>query len=101
MNEPCTRCAGTGWMLVSVNKREIAQPCECQKADARSWRISQANIPVRFLGMKLNSYFPNKSNPSQKKAKEITAKFIRDYPAVVKGLFFQGPTGVGKTRLLC
>ncbi len=32
--------------------------------------------------MELKSYFPDKANPSQAKAKKAAEKFIADYPAV-------------------
>ena len=71
---------------------------------ATTSRRSRPTTPTSrcaFVGTELKSYFPDKDNPSQAKAKKAAEKFIADYPAVSSGLLFQGPTGVGKTRLLC
>ena len=87
-------------MVVKEN-REYAQKCECQAVEVIVSRGQHANIPPRFFDVKLDSYLPDKANPSQANAKTLVQKFIADYPGVVKGLLLQGPTGVGKTRLLC
>ncbi len=97
----CKICQDSGWILVNVQGREIARPCQCRQNEVRLLKVDHANIPLRFVGTELKSYFPDKENPSQAKAKKKSAKFIADYPAVGGGLLFQGATGVGKTRLLC
>jgi len=101
METKCTKCHDSGWVLVKVDGKEIARPCPCRRENMQSLKSSNANIPLRFLGTELKSYFPDKANPSQAKAKKMAEKFIADYPAVESGLLFQGATGVGKTRLLC
>lgn len=98
----CPICGGSGWLLSRKNARETARPCQCRRNDIHALKIVGANVPLRFAGVELKSYFPDKNCPSQLRAKEMTEKFIRDYPAVGdKGLFFQGGTGLGKTRMLC
>jgi DNA replication protein DnaC len=97
----CKVCQDSGWVLVKVKEREIARPCQCRRNDVRLLKVDHANIPLRFVGTELKSYFPDKENPSQGRAKKLSAKFIADYPAVSNGLLFHGATGVGKTRLLC
>jgi DNA replication protein DnaC len=98
----CKICQDSGWVLVKVDGREIARPCQCRQNGMQALKASNANIPQRFLNMELNSYFPDKANPSQGKAKKTAEKFIADYPATGGyGLLLQGHTGVGKTRLLC
>jgi DNA replication protein DnaC len=97
----CKICQDSGWVLVKVKEREIARPCKCRQNDMQTLNASNANIPLRFMGTELKSYFPDKGNPSQANAKKKAEKFIADYSAVQRGLLFQGSTGVGKTRLLC
>lgn len=101
METKCMKCHDSGWVLVKVDGKEIARPCQCRRDNVQSLKASHADIPLRFLGTELKSYFPDKANPSQAKAKKMAEKFIADYPAVESGLLFQGATGVGKTRLLC
>lgn len=102
MNEPaCKNCLDSGWLLVTVDGREIARPCSCRQTNNLLLMVDNSNIPLRFRGVKLRAHFPDKTNKEQVQAKKIAEKFIADYPALTKGLLFQGPTGVGKTRLLC
>lgn len=101
MEPKCATCQDSGWVLVKVGEREIARACQCRRDGALALRAGGANIPPRFLGTELKSYFPDKSSPSQAKARRAAEKFVADYPAVDVGLLFQGATGVGKTRLLC
>ena len=97
----CKECDGTGWIIEKKENREIARKCDCQRADIFLSKGKRSNIPPRFLGAELSSFFPDESRPSLLKAKKAAEKFIDDYPGVTDGLLFQGPTGVGKTRLLC
>jgi len=97
----CKKCNDSGWLLVMVDGREIARACSCRRDGAQALKAGNANIPLRFLKTEFNSYFPDKANPSQGKAKKAAEKFVAEYPAVTTGLLFQGSTGVGKTRLLC
>ena len=101
MEPHCPICNDSGWVLVTVDGREIARACSCRREGTQALRAGSANIPPRFLGTELSSYFPDKSSPSQAKARKAAEKFVADYPAVDSGLLFQGATGVGKTRLLC
>jgi len=98
--QTCDRCGGTGWVMVKRDEREVAQRCLCQENDIYLAKAEYANIPKRFLGAELEwGYQPG--HATQKTAKKAAQKFIDDYPAVEKGLLFQGEAGVGKTTLLC
>ncbi len=97
----CKECDGTGWVIRKISDREIAVKCDCQKADIFLSKGKRSNIPPRFFGAELSSFFPDENRPSLLKAKKAAETFIEDFPAVTDGLLFQGPTGVGKTRLLC
>ncbi len=97
----CVRCGGSGWVVRSEGGREFASECECRRQDVGRIRITQANIPPRFAAVELRGYLPHRNNASQARAKKAAEKFVADYPALEGGLLFHGPTGVGKTRLLC
>jgi len=96
----CPKCNGTGWVLVQKDDKEYAARCDCRDLDVLLSKSEKANIPRRFSGYKLENYYPESSNSSQKKAKNIVQKFIDDYPAVEKGILLQGSIGLGKTQLL-
>ncbi|MGE5340539.1 MAG: ATP-binding protein [Candidatus Omnitrophota bacterium] len=97
----CTLCDNTGWVKIQKEDREVMQKCRCREMDAFLIKSEKANIPKRFMGAFLDHYYPDKKNPSQNDAKKAAQLFVNDYPAVLKGLLLQGPTGVGKTKLLC
>lgn len=80
---------------------EVARKCECQLEEQYISKYQRANLPRKFIDSKIAEYYPDKNFKTQVEAKKNVQKFIDDYPAVLKGLLFQGPVGVGKTRLLC
>lgn len=97
----CPKCGGTGWATTRKNGREFAVKCDCQLDDLFLRRGERANIPPRFLAAEIKNFVPDPDNPSQKKAQKETQRFIDEFPSVTDGLLFMGPTGVGKTRLIC
>jgi DNA replication protein DnaC len=98
----CPKCNGTGWIIKVRKGQEVASRCPCRVENLALKKGLRANIPQRFLGAGLEwGYTPDPGNPSQKKAKNVIGKFVRDYPAVEEGLLLQGSIGLGKTSLLC
>jgi len=98
----CEKCNGTGFVIIHKGDTEIARKCDCQIEDSYLKVAEKANIPPRFRGAGLEwGYQPDPNNPSQSKAKNIAMQFIQQYPAVEKGLLFQGAIGLGKTSILC
>jgi DNA replication protein DnaC len=88
--------------MVNKGDKEFARKCQCQAEGTYMKKAERANIPPRFRGSTLEwSFQPDPQNPSQAKARKTAEKFIADYPAVGKGLLYQGVTGVGKTSILC
>lgn len=98
----CEKCNGTGWVIHrNRHNQEIAVRCTCRTEDLLNHKLTRSNVPERFSGYKIENFYPDSGQPSQRKAKKQIEKFINDYPAVSKGLLLQGPVGVGKTHLLC
>lgn len=88
--------------MVNKDDKEFARRCQCQSEDNHLRRAERANIPPRFRGATLEWSFQQAAKaPSLVKAGKAAEKFIKEYPALDKGLLFQGSTGVGKTSLLC
>ncbi len=71
--------------------------CRCLDTGRIERLMVDARIPKRYEHCDLDSYIPN--DPSQKKAKADTARFLEKYPLIDMGLLFLGPCGVGKTHL--
>jgi DNA replication protein DnaC len=100
--EICGKCNGTGFVKIMQGEREYVQKCDCIKTNILLTKADKAHIPPKFLERKLEWAFqPDTANPSQGLAKKAAQKFIEDYPAVKKGILFQGEAGRGKTTLLC
>ncbi len=97
----CQACRGSGWIFSEENGIERVRVCNCRKLESFLAGSERANIPVRFSGVELKSFFPDQEQPSQNKVLQAASDFVRDYPAVSGGLLLQGPTGTGKTRILC
>jgi len=98
----CKKCNGTGWIIERKGDTEIAVSCDCKLENIEIIKGEKANIPSRFIATNLKYAFkPRKDNYSQIMAKQVSEKFVKDYPAVEKGILFQGSVGLGKTSLLC
>jgi len=98
----CSECNDTGWKSVTRDGSSLVVRCDCQKTSIFVSRAEHANLPKRYMGYEMKSFFPHKDHlKSQEKVIRQAQKFISQYPAVEKGILFQGRAGVGKTRLLC
>ncbi len=100
MGTGCSKCNKTGWIKVAKDGNEYLKKCSCLKHDRVIKKSERSNIPPRFIGFELNSFFPVEGFDSQKRVLQLVTKFIDTFPVVEKGILFQGDTGVGKTRLL-
>ncbi len=93
-DESCRNCGGTGW---ERHEDGSMRHCRCLGAGRIERLMAEARIPKRYEHCDLDSYLPN--DPSQKKAKADTVRFLEKYPLIDMGLLFLGPCGVGKTHL--
>ncbi len=97
-NPNCPICGGTGFIIeVDENGNSFARRCSCVESQIKKINMKLSGIPERYLSCEFSNYNP--INDSQKEALIMAKKFVEDYPAVTGGLFFQGPSGVGKTHL--
>ncbi|MCK4765507.1 MAG: ATP-binding protein [Candidatus Aminicenantes bacterium] len=102
MKEPvCPKCNGMGLEEFKDGDKVFTRKCDCRAVDTLLSKCSKANIPKRFIGFDLRSYYPDTDNPSQERAKNAVRQFIDDYPSVETGLLLHGSIGLGKTQLLC
>jgi len=90
----CQTCGGTGW---ERSEGGGMRRCRCLDTGRVERLMADARIPKRYEHCDLDSYIPN--DPTQKKAKADTTRFLEKYPLIDMGLLFLGPCGVGKTHL--
>ena len=102
-NEPCERCGGTGFAIVSRAGREYAQACACRRASSAdgSDPASACRIPPRYEHCTLGSFEPGSASLAA--ALEKAMAYCSGYPHLGAdeglGLLFCGDNGVGKTHL--
>jgi DNA replication protein DnaC len=94
----CTICGGTGWNVVDVDGTRRAERCSCWRESMAATLIADARIPPRYQKCDLDNIvlYPNEG---LKKAVTAARRFADAYPVVDKGLFLDGPPGVGKTHI--
>jgi len=95
--ETCPDCNDTGWILKESKGAQIARRCRCYEKSKNQRLLEQSGIPKRYINCTFDNFETH--NDSHKRAKKISQKFVKDYPAVNAGLLFIGPCGVGKTHL--
>jgi DNA replication protein DnaC len=92
----CSSCFGTGMEVIAGKG---ARRCLCRVQDAQKKLLEAARIPRRYGECTLSNYQSAPNNGSQLRAFNYAYRVAREYPAVVRGLLFTGPCGVGKTHL--
>ncbi len=94
----CPICDDTGWEIVERDGNRRVQRCACWR-DAVAGRLeADARIPPRYRRCDLDNIvlYPNEG---LQKAVAAARRFAEAFPVVEKGLFLNGPPGVGKTHI--
>jgi DNA replication protein DnaC len=104
VSDPCEKCGGTGFEILSRDGREYAQACACRRPSPGgpgADPASRCRIPPRYEHCTLGSFEPG--SPSLSGALEKAMAFCSGYPHLGAdeglGLLFSGDNGVGKTHL--
>lgn len=96
----CSRCGGSGWVLVERDGTEVASRCDCAEAERRRRLLEHARIPQRYRHCSLNSFEVwNPADPTLASAQRQVRDFVDGYPDVARGLLLMGGVGTGKTHL--
>jgi DNA replication protein DnaC len=94
---PCALCDDTGWKTIEVGGVSRVTRCDCVRDSAATRLLADARIPRRYQHCSLENY--SAYNEQLVKAQQHARRLADSFPIIDKGLFFQGPPGVGKTHL--
>ena len=95
---PCPLCDDTGWKLVEADAARRVERCDCWR-DALSARLlAGARVPPRYGRCDLANLVLY-DNERLRRAVQAARHFAEAFPIVEKGLFLNGPPGIGKTHI--
>jgi DNA replication protein DnaC len=98
---PCPLCNGTGWKAFPATENggvERVARCDCWRENISKRLIAEARVPRRYHHCTLND-FVTYDNDTLEDALSRSRNMAADFPVVLRGLFFLGAPGVGKTHL--
>jgi DNA replication protein DnaC len=93
----CPICDDTTWKTIDVDGVSRVTRCECVRETTAVRAMAEARIPRRYQHCTLENY--QAYNEQLDKARQYAARLADAFPVVERGLFLQGPPGVGKTHL--
>lgn len=96
-NKNCPVCGGTGFEIKEKDGKSVAVRCQCFREERLKNLFRNARIPKRYQHCDIDNFEEHHS--SQRLAKKIAFKFIKEFPTNEAGLLFFGNCGVGKTHL--
>jgi DNA replication protein DnaC len=94
---PCEICDDTTWKTITVDGISRVTRCDCVRESAASRLIAEARIPRRYQHCDFSNYLAY--NEHLTRALQHGTRLADAFPVVDRGLFLQGPPGVGKTHL--
>jgi DNA replication protein DnaC len=93
----CPLCDDTGWQTIERDGVSRVARCSCWRNDAAVRHIDDARIPRRYQHCDFTNF--RDYNESLKRASVRAQRLADEFPVVERGLFLEGPPGVGKTHL--
>jgi DNA replication protein DnaC len=93
----CTICDDTGWKSSVVDGVSRVTRCDCIRESTGERLLANARIPKRYEHCTFENF--TAYNEPLQKALRYAAQLAEQFPVVDKGMFLQGPPGVGKTHL--
>jgi DNA replication protein DnaC len=99
-HESCTRCHGSGYVLIPAGASAVAQPCACRHLDERIALFNATSVPATVARASFETY--RAKHPDQIAAKAAAEEFAKKFrhDRETHGLLLYGPPGTGKTHLL-
>jgi DNA replication protein DnaC len=101
----CSKCGGTGWIIVEHANVSGAEPCDCRLTGRADRMEDRAEIPPLYRSASFDNFVvPGPENPIARR--DLTTvllqvkAFVRDFPIEARpGLLLIGDPGTGKTHL--
>ena len=93
----CSICDDTTWKSIEVDGVRRVTRCDCVRESASQRLLNDARIPRRYQHCDFDNYAAY--NEQLTSALQYARRLAERFPVVDKGMFLQGPPGVGKTHL--
>ncbi len=93
----CTICDDTGWKSSVVDGVSRVTRCDCIRESTGERLLAHSRIPKRYEHCTFENF--TAYNEHLEKARRYASQLAERFPVVDKGMFLQGPPGVGKTHL--
>ena len=94
----CPDCGGTGWRPIAGDAAHRVERCGCWRHGQAARLLQDARIDPRYGRCTLDGLTVY-ANEHLQNAIAKAKRFVRDFPAVQKGLILTGPPGIGKTHI--
>jgi DNA replication protein DnaC len=94
----CPLCDDTGWKTVESATGRGVERCDCWRQAVSQKLVADARIPPRYQKCDLDNILLY-ANEGLERAVGAARRFASAFPVVNKGLFLNGPPGVGKTHI--
>jgi DNA replication protein DnaC len=93
----CEICDDTTWKTITVDGIARVTRCDCVRESSAARLMADARIPRRYQHCDFTNYVAY--NEHLTRALQHAGRLAEAFPVVERGLFLQGPPGVGKTHL--
>jgi DNA replication protein DnaC len=94
---PCPLCDDTGWKPIDESGVRRVVRCDCWREQLGQHRLTDANIPKRYLHCTFANFAVY--NESLEQAVVKARRVAESFPVTSRGLLLEGLPGVGKTHL--